>query len=187
MSTRKLLVATIVALSGATLLFVPLAGARTDEMTQVIVTNWLPEWKVTGEVKIKEPVKLARFQSLTEIIVPPVEPHETTRLVDAGTIDADGFPALVLSLHGVVKGSTQRKGHVGAILLPEQSSIQEAFDERGLVHFALRAESSEIDSRTIYFASADPHHVLAFPSYRVLLYNTTDKTVTANVFAYLTQ
>ena len=27
---------------------------------------------------------------------------------------------------------------------------------------------------------------VAFPSYRVMLYNTTDKTVTTNLYAYLT-
>ena len=92
----------------------------------------------------------------------------------------------MLSLHGQVKGSVLKVGDVGVMLIPEQEMIQEAFNEQGLVHFAMNAVARGVSTATPYFASSQPRYTIAFQAYRVLLYNTTDKTVTVNLFAYLT-
>jgi hypothetical protein len=126
------------------------------------------------------------MHAFRDLTVPPVQPTDTTRLVDAGVLVTDGFPSVVLSLHGVVKGSVQKSGTIGAILIPDDELIQEAFDEQGLIHFALETAAAGVNSKTPYFASKQPRYQVGFASYRIWLYNTTDKTVTANLFAYLT-
>ncbi len=184
---RRIIVACLVVFLATTLLFLtPTGQAVSQEIRQVIVTNWPPVQEITGEVDIRNPVRLARLESFEDVIVPPVEPTETTRLVEGGTLQTDGFPRVVLSVHGVVKGETSRSGSVGAILVPDQSTIRQAFDELGIIHFELRASAEGVSARTPYFASNQPDYTVGFQAYKIYFYNTTDKTVTVNLFAYLT-
>lgn len=166
--------------------FTPTGEAVSQQIRQVIVTNFPPVQLVTGEVEIRNPVRLAKLVKFEDLIVAPVPPTETTRLVEAGVLMTEGFPRAVLSLHGIVKGKVLKPGEVGAILIPEQPSIQEAFDEQGLVHFEMRTAARGVSSATPYFASEQADYTVGFQAYKIYLYNTTDKTVTANLFAYLT-
>jgi len=170
----------------AMLLLMPGGQAVSQTVRQVFVTNFPELQMIEGSVSIEGPVKLAKMVSFKDVTVPPVRRQDTTRLVDTGVLEVEGFPALVLSLHGVVKGHVQDVGSVGAILLPEETTIQEAFEEQGVLHFHLETVAGGVSAQTPYFASDQPRYTLAFPRYRVLLYNTTDKSVSANVFAYLT-
>ena len=54
-------------------------------------------------------------------------------------------------------------------------------DMKGLMHFVLEAAANGVSSKTPYFASNQPRYTVGFTAYRVLLYNTTDKTVSANI------
>jgi hypothetical protein len=92
----------------------------------------------------------------------------------------------VLSLYGLVKGEVTGKGGVGAILIPKAQAIQQAFDEMGQVHFAMEVSAPGITSESAYFSSAQPRYTVGFDAYEVLLYNTTNKTVTVDLYAYLT-
>jgi hypothetical protein len=93
------------------------------------------------------------MSSFAGIMVPPVEPTETTRLVSAGTLTTDGYSNVVLSLYGQVKGSVTRAGRVGALLIPREQRIEEAFNELGQVHFSLEVSAPGITTNTAYFAS----------------------------------
>jgi hypothetical protein len=184
---RRLVIALVV-LGAALLLFFTPTGevASQSQVRQVFVTNFPHPTHVEGEVTIKDPVQLAELVTFEDIIVPPVKPTDTTRLVEAGTLVTDGFPNVVLSLHGQVKGDVFTVGEVGAMLIPDQETIQEAFNEQELVHFAMRTFASGVSTKTPYFASDQPRFIVGFQAYKVFLYNTTDKTVTVNLFAYLT-
>lgn len=183
---RRILPAVLLLGAGALLLFTPTGRVASQTIESVLVTNFPAIQKVEGEIEIKRPIPLSKLVSFEQIIVPPVRPTETTRLVEAGILTTEGFPEVVLSLHGVVKGSVLKPGSVGAILLPAQPTIVEAFNEQGLVHFAMELTASGVSSATPYFASNQPRYTIGFRTYKVLLYNTTDKTVTVDVFAYLT-
>lgn len=161
-------------------------GQDSSTVQAVIVTNFPDPQKVEGKVAIDGPIQLAELIKFEDIIVPPVPRRETTRLVEAGTLQVHGFPSVVLSLHGQVKGDAVREGAVGAILIPDQEPISTAFREYGLVHFAMEVEAPKVSIATPYFASNQPRYSIGFQAYRVFLYNSTDKTVTANLFAYLT-
>jgi hypothetical protein len=168
------------------LLLVPTGEVASQDVRRVVVTNFPDVQKVAGAVAIEGPVHLSKSLVFEDITVAPVERDETTRLVEAGVLETEGFPNVVLSLHGVVQGHVGRVGTVGVILIPDETTIQEAFRELGVMHFYLEATAGGVSSKTPYFASNQPRYTVAFPRYRVLMYNTTDKTVSANLFAYLT-
>lgn len=160
--------------------------ASQGALQQVFVTNFPDPQKIDGVVEVRGPVQLSKQISIREVVVPPVQPSDSTRWIDAGVVSLGGFSHVVLSLHGVVKGSVKRPGTIGAVLIPEEDTIQAAFDEQGQIHFSLQVTAAGVTSQTPYFASAQPRHNVAFRDYRVWLYNSTDKTVSANLFAYLT-
>lgn len=183
---RRTLPALLVAVALAALLLAPTGRAVAQRLQQVIVTNFPEIQTIEGVVSVDGPVHLSSMVSFEGIVVPPVQPTDTTRLVDAGVVVTGGFPEMVLSLHGVVRGSVQKPGAVGAILIPEQETIQEAFHQHGMMHFALETIAGGVSSKTPYFASNQPRYTVAFGRYRMFLYDTTDKTVTANLFVYRT-
>jgi hypothetical protein len=166
--------------------FTPTGRVLSDTVQEVWVTNFPEVFQVKGEVTVEEPVTLSELRTITDVLVPPVAKTESTRLVEAGTIATGGFAQVVLSLHGQVKGSVHKPGEVGAILIPDATTIQQAFRELGVIHFPLEVSAPRVSAETPYFASAQPRYQVGFDAYRVFLYNTSDKTVTVNVYAYLT-
>lgn len=186
MSRRALL--TALSIAGVIgLLALLTSGDAVSQSTQpVVVTNFPDPQNIRGQVQVTGAVRLSEMASFTEILVPPVGPADTTRLVDAGTLVSDGFASVVLSLHGQTKGSPKQEGRVGAFLVPVEQTIEEAFNELGLVHFALEVTAPRVSASTPFFASQQPRYTVGFRSYKVLFYNTTDKTVTVNLYAYLT-
>jgi len=168
------------------LFFTPTGEVISQSIRHVFVTNFPEVQKVEGEVQLASPVRLASSVKFEDITVPPIPRHDTTRLVEAGTLETEGFPEVILSLHGVVKGHVAKPGKVGVILIPEEQTIAEAFREQGMMHFFMETVAGDVSSKTPYFASSQPRYSVAFSRYRILLYNTTDKTVSANLYAYLT-
>jgi hypothetical protein len=170
----------------AALLLTPSGQVLSQRIEEVFVVNFPAVQTVDGTVQIKGAVRLSQTQAFENITVPPVKPTETTRLVEGGVLQADGFPNVVLSLHGIVRGEIVKPGEVGAILIPTDQRIQAAFDEQGLMLFGLQTVARDVNSKTAYFASDQPSFRIGFPRYNVLLYNTTDKTVELSLNAYLT-
>jgi len=175
-------------LGGAALVlfFTPSAEIVSQTVRQVFVTNFPDVQRIEGEVEVSAPVRLSQSVKFEEITVPPVRRNDTTRLVEAGVLETEGFPEVILSLHGVVQGHVAKPGTIGALLIPDEPTIQEAFLEQGMMHFYMETVTGEVSSQTPYFASSQPRYSIAFSRYKILLYNTTDKTVSANLFAYLT-
>ena len=187
MVRRTLLGVLVLAAIALIFLLTPTGEVLSQRVAEVFVTNFPDIQRVEGEVAVRGgPVTLSKLEAFRKITLPPVRREDTTRLVEGGTLVADGYANVVLSLHGLVKGHVAEVGAVGAILIPNEETIQAAFDEQGLMHFYLETAATGVSSRTPYFASTQPRYTVAFPEYRILLYNTTDKTVTVSLFAYLT-
>jgi hypothetical protein len=185
MSRRALAVA--LGLFAALLLFaLPTGIAVSREMTRVLVHNFPEVQQVDGTVKIDGPIRNAELVAFENITVSPVQRHQTTRLIEAGTLVTDGYPYAVVSVSGVVKGEVLKPGQVGVILLPVQEKIDAAFNEQGQFMFPLEVQSRSVDHGDPYFDSPQPKFTIGFPEYRVLLYNTSEKSVLVDVFAYLT-
>ncbi|MFQ5526157.1 MAG: hypothetical protein ACE5GX_07830 [Thermoanaerobaculia bacterium] len=157
-----------------------------QEAELVEVVN-LPEVQtIAGTVEVEGPVVQTRLVSLSEAIVPPVQPAETTALVDLGTLDVFGFSEVVLSLAGEVKSDFFAAGVVGALLVPDQPLASKAFAEARQLLFPLRLEAAA-DANEIgpYFSSQSPPIRVGFPRYRVYLFNTTDRAAAVTLYAYL--
>jgi hypothetical protein len=184
---RKVVVYALTLLSGLFLLgqISPVKGQE-EEIQRVLVTNFPPLQQVAGTVSVEGPVRHATLQRVKEILVPPVEPKEISRLIDGGVVTADGFTSAVLSLNGQAKGKILRSGTVGAILIPEEETVIRAFEDEGQAQFPLEVSASISSGASRSFASTPVRLTVAFPRYRVRLYNTSDKTVTVDLFAYLT-
>ena len=169
----------------ALLLFTPASGQQ-DEIQAVRVTNFPALQKVAGSVSVEGPVAHATLRRLTDILVPPVDPKEVGRLIDAGVLPMDGFTSAVLSLNGQAKGRVVKSGTVGAILIPDEETVVRAFEEEGQAQFSQELTAPVVAGASRSFSSTPTRQLVAFPRYRVRLYNSSDKTVTVNLFAYLT-
>lgn len=163
----------------------PRAPAIAQGIREVFVLNWPDVQKVSGAVTVQGPVRLASMVALEDLVVGPVARSRTTRLLDAGTLDLDGYGHVVLSLLGQTKGQVVQRGVVGAILIPDHETVLEAFFQRGETLFALSVEA-EAREVSPYLASAGPRSEIAFPRYRVFLWNATDKSAQVALYAYRT-
>ncbi len=163
----------------------PLAWTA-DRINHVFVTNFHNPQQITGAVDVGNIIPHGELVRRTDLIVSPAQRHETTQFTDAGIIETDGFTFLVLSLEGQVKGRPFEGGSIGVILLPDEEPVVRAFQEEGQLHLTLEAAVSVAAYQAAYFSDSKSSLPIAFPRYRVLLYNSTDKTASVNLYAYLT-
>ena len=185
--TRRVVTLALVAAGALAAILLGAPEAIPQEVRQVFVTNFPAVQPIDGTVTVEQPVPLAAQRSARQVVVPPVDRSQTTRLVSAGVLRAGGFPSVVLSLYGETKGQVGRAGAVGAILIPDEPGAVTALDEQGLTHFALETVAPEVTASTPMFASNQTRYTVGFGSYRILLFNETDRTVTVDLVAYLTQ
>lgn len=159
------------------------ARAQRDEASPVRVVN-LPEvQRVGGSVSLERPVRLAELVTLPEVVAVPADRGDTAELVPAGSLETDGYGTVVLSLAGEVRGRGSA-GRVGALLVPATETVGEAF-RQGRILFPLEV-SAPVEAGEPWVESAASRATVAFPRYRVYLYNTTDRSVAVRLYAYLT-
>ena len=142
-----------------------------------------------GEVKVKGDLmprcRQVLFQNLN---VTPAGRLDTARLTYAGILEADGFPAMTLTLLGKCMAPVPVPGSIGAILVPDNNWAKQALDKEDI--FLAGAEvatkvSPGQDRTKTYFSTPSKAFPVGFPRYRVYLYNTTDRTATADLSIYL--
>jgi hypothetical protein len=184
---HKAIYAAILALLlSCTLLLLPSDEVRAQhDDTQVVrVENFPDVQQVAGEIRVTEPVPASRLASLPEVIAVPAAPDDPTQLTDAGSIDTAGWGHAVLTLTGEVRGRGGA-GEVGALLVPDVEPVRRVF-EQGRILFPLEV-SAEVKASARWVESDQPRVELAFPRYRVYLYNTSDRSVAVSLYAYLTE
>ena len=185
--TRRLLPTLLVSLClGALLLFFLLGADAADEIQRVFVTNFPKVQQVSGTVSVDGTIRHAIPRYFKEIVVPPVNPSEVSRLIGGGTLEADGFTSVVLALNGQSQGKVLKSGVVGVILVPDEESVMRVFEEEAKAQFPIEIKTAALTGSSPYTASESQHFLVGFPRYRIWLYNTSDRTVSANLFAYLT-
>lgn len=141
---------------------------------------------IEGVVAVREPIPQGRLVAFREVEVPPVAKGEVTRLVQAGTLQAEGFVNMVVSLAGFQRSTPTRAGEVGVLLIPLEELPTRAWEEQGQALFAVEASVESKPAGPAYFATSPLRAMVAFPRYRVLLYNNTDRSVAVTVYLYLT-
>lgn len=167
--------------------FPPWGTAHSQPPQDVIVTNLPAVVNVEGKVSVLGTVRQSEIHRRLGLIVPPVERHRTSDVVEVEGIATDRFTGVTLSLHGAVRGTIGRAGEVGAVLVPDEESVLEMLREKGAYHFPIEVKVSLKDEEAEANFNVQRQFVLGFPKYRVYLYNATDRTVDLNLYAYLTQ
>ena len=178
---RYLSIAALAAVFAA--LAVPLRPVVADAPAAVTVTNFPEVQKVTGSVTVSEPIPQTRFET-RKALATPANLSDTSHLTDAGGLDTAGFTYVTLSVAGSLQGSAQA-GAVGVVLVPDLPEVTTALRTYGVVQFPLRVDAAVTPSQAGLFSSAPATLRLAFPRYRVLIYNATPKTADVMVYAYL--
>jgi len=127
------------------------------------------------------------FVSLPRNQVAPTPRSAVTQLHDAGTVDTDGFKNLVISLGGEFKEGQPRSGAVGALLIPDHEIAEYLLRNEGVFVFPIEVRFElNADSGPIFMSQAVDARV-AFPRYRVYLYNETASGASVSVFVYRTR
>lgn len=183
---KKIILVSLLLAAGVALALSPPGAADAQEGRNVLVTNFPKVFPINGTVVVEGPFKHSKFTALRDVVVSPVNPKETVRLIQGGIVEADGFTDMVLGLQGQIKGEVFRQGRVGVFLLPDEPSIVSAFEEKGFMPFSTEVAAPGVATGSPYFASAQNRVPIGFPRYRTYFYNTSDKTVTVNFYAYLT-
>lgn len=168
------------------LLLPPWGTAQSQQSNKVQVINLPTVQQIEGKVSVVGTIRHGAIERRVNLIVPPVERDDVADLVEVEPIATDGFTAVTMSLHGQVRGTPLRAGAVGAILVPAEASVSEILNQRGVFHFPLEVTSEIAVKEEIDFNDQD-RFPLGFPRYRIFLYNSTDRTVDAHLYLYLTQ
>jgi hypothetical protein len=162
-----------------------LSTAAANEIQQVEVVN-LPEiQRIEGEVTFEGPLKTGSQVVFSDVVVSPVQRQNTGRLIRAGTVATDGFGYLVVSLAAEIKGTVTRKGTFGVLLVPEETEIERALRDDGVFLFPIEAKTDLPVGADSWVTAPQKRFEIAFPRYAVYLYNSSDKSVSANLYVYL--
>lgn len=180
---------TLAALLAAFLLFSlpPWPKALSHQPQAVIVTNLPQVLPIKGKVSIVGTVRQGAIVRRINLIVPPVERDDVSDLVQAEDVVTDGFTGMILSLHGAVRGTIGQEGTVGAILVPDETSVLEMLREKSVFHFPVEAKVDLTRQVAEDDFSVQRRFDVGFPRYKVYVYNSTDRTVDVHLFVYLTQ
>ena len=127
------------------------------------------------------------FVGFTGIQVPPIERDNTTQLIEAGTIETDGFTDLVFSLGGEFKEGIPTTGRIGVVLIPDIDVFQTLLMNEGEFIFPLEAQANIKNMTTPIFVSEQQTAKIAFPRYRVFLYNETSSGAMVSLYVYRTR
>ena len=125
------------------------------------------------------------FVALAHQMVPPTPRSAVTQLFDAGAVDTDGFRDMVISFGGEFKESLPTSGRVGAILIPDHEITDHLLRNEGVFVFPTEIEYKVDDTiQGQFFMSGSIQTKVAFPRYRVYLYNETTSGASMSVFVY---
>ena len=160
-------------------------AAPASEAEAVKVVNFPKVQSINGTVDVEEPIPGTRLVHVSEEVVAPADPKDAINLIAAGTLEARGFRSAVVSLAGQIKSNYPGSGAVGALLVPDTGFFIRAFEEDGEALLSVRIEAPVDSESGSYFAVTQPQLQLAFPSYRVYFFNTTERPAGVNLYVYL--
>ena len=151
---------------------------------EVYIANFPTQQEVRGTVSVDGAIPHSRMVRFENQLVTPVQRSEYTNLQEIGVLDATGFSSAVMSLVAEVKGSGAVGGKVGLLLLPDEEPLVRAFRDDGNILLALELEAESIPDFPGTLA-AQATKEIAFPRYRVFLYNEGPSSVLSSAYVYL--
>jgi len=122
------------------------------------------------------------FVEFESQIVPPISRDDTTQMIEAGTIETEGFSELVFSLGGEFKKNVPESGKVGVILIPDEEPFIFLMETEGKFAFPLEVAVPVTGERM--FISEQNVARVAFSRYRAYLYNESNSTAHVVLYIY---
>ena len=117
-------------------------------------------------------------------VSPGIARTDTQRLVEVGTVETDGFSELRISIAGEFKEAVPRSGTIGAILIPDINPFTYLLQQEGEIVFATEVSVAIGGQPGAIFYSKTVAAKVAFPAYRIYLYNDTGSAANVNVYVY---
>ena len=117
-------------------------------------------------------------------VSPGIARTDTQRLVEVGTVETDGFSELRISIAGEFKEAVPRGGMVGAILIPDINPFTYLLQQEGKIVFATEVKLPIGTQPSAIFFSDTVVAKVAFPAYKIYLYNDTTSAAGVNVYVY---
>lgn len=148
----------------------------------VQVNNFPATQQVTGAVSLEDATKFIAKES---VVVPPSRRAEVTEMVDAGTVEMDGYSSLVLGLQGEMRSDVFSSGSIGVLLVPHARPILRILRDTKRVIYPIEITATAKSGDSIYFESEQAQQRVSFSRYKMYLYNTTNKQAEVNVYLYL--
>lgn len=161
------------------------AHAQSSQPLDVNVKNFPEKQEVKGSVSIDGTIRHASFFKKEGVVVPTSRRNELAELISAGTVETDGFTSITVSLQGEIKSGSFVPGTVGVLLIPDEELIVRSLREAKRVQFPIESMAKLKTGDPTFFESEQAQQRIAFPRYRVYLYNTLNRSVEANVYLYL--
>lgn len=152
---------------------------------QVSVSNFPSTYEIKGTVSVRGPISHSQFIKREGVVVTTSHRTEMAELISEGTLDAEGFTSVTLSLQGEVKASSPANGMVGVMLVPDEEPVIRALREGKRVEFPIEASCQLYKGASPFFDSGSVTERLGFAKYRIYLYNTTPHGVETNVYIHL--
>jgi hypothetical protein len=150
--------------------------ASSQAASEVTVVN-------TPSVTVASPTPHSR---LVEFDALPISSGGTRTLM-LGAVDAAGFTGATISLAVEVQGTVSESGVVTATMIPEVPLVIKALRDDGIKLFPIETGVHIPSSdRTDILGSQPMVFPLGFPTYALLLSNTSDRPVKASLYVYLT-
>jgi hypothetical protein len=163
-------------------LLAPAVGTAQED--SIRISNFPVVQEVKGGIEIAEPVPSNEMVRFTDTIVTTVKRHQTTRLISAGVLETGPFTAVRLSLGGFVEGIPPEPATIGAVLVPDEDFVVSALNE-GVYLFPIEVTMGIPQESLPYVGTQSELHQLSFPKYRVYFYNSGQRTVKAQLYAFL--
>lgn len=148
----------------------------------VQVTNFPALQQVTGSVLIEGRTKFIRQEG---VVVHTAQRADLTEMAYAGTIETDGFTSMLISLQGEVRTGAFSSGTVGVLLVPDEKPILRVLRDAKRLQFPIECAVQVKAGGPVYFESEQVQKRVAFSRYHIYLYNTSNKSVEANIYVYL--
>ncbi len=148
------------------------------------ISNFPDVQSVEGGVEIAEPIPANEMVRFPDITVTTIQRHQTNRLIAGGVLESGPFTAVSLSLGGFVEGTPSEPATIGAVLVPDEDFVLEALKE-GVYLFPIEVTMTIPQESLPYVGAGSETHQLTFPRYRVYFYNTSQRTVKTQLYAFL--
>jgi hypothetical protein len=185
MSKKTVVVSMAMITAVVLILIAPSGVARSQDVMRALVVNLATPHPIVGTVSVEGTIRHTDTVRVNGVVVPSADRDEPARWMDAGVVETSGFTYLALSVQGYVKGRIDQPGVIGVILIPEEGPVIQALNE-GQIQLPLEVAADVTLSATSHFSASAPRLPIAFPRYRIWVYNSTRESAEANIFLYLT-